>query len=128
MAEDPVRKRTRRAAKRIERQRRKALAARTSKAAEVPRSPAQTPREPRGPGFPDLPPPPPIWPDDLEGGAGVREPRRPYPTMPADALELNEPEPQYLEMSSELQYSEVSTEPDLTPGRAYATSRTVDSS
>jgi hypothetical protein len=44
MAEDPVRKRTRRAAKRIERQRRKALAARTRKAAEVPRSPAQTPR------------------------------------------------------------------------------------
>jgi hypothetical protein len=128
MAEDPVRKRTRRAAKRIERQRRKALAARTRKAAEVPRSPAQTPREQRGPGFPDLPPPPPIWPDDLEGGAGVREPRRPYPTMPADALELNEPEPQYLEMSSELQYSEVSTEPDLTPDRAYATSRTVDSS
>jgi hypothetical protein len=66
MAEDPVRKRTRRAAKRIERQRRKALAARTRKAAEVPRSPAQTPREQRGPGFPDLPPPLPIWPDDLE--------------------------------------------------------------
>jgi hypothetical protein len=42
-----------------------------------------------------------MWPDDLEGGAGVREPRRPYPTMPAGALELDEPEPQYLEMSAE---------------------------
>lgn len=96
MADDPVRKRTRRAAKRIERQRRKALSSRTRKAR------AQTPREQRGPGFPDLPPPPPMWPDDLEGGAGVREPRRPYPTMPAGVMELDEPEPQYLEMSSEL--------------------------
>ena len=58
MAEDPVRRRTRRAAKRIERQRRKALATPTGKRAEVPQSPAQTPREQRGPGFPDLPPPP----------------------------------------------------------------------
>jgi hypothetical protein len=46
MTDDPVRKRTRRAAKRIERQRRKALATPTRKAAEVPRSAAQTPREP----------------------------------------------------------------------------------
>ena len=101
MADDPVRKRTRRAAKRIERQRRKALAARTRKAAEVPRSRAQSPREHRGPGFPDLPPPPPMWPDDLEGGAGVREPRRPHPSMPAGALELNLPESQNLEMAAE---------------------------
>jgi hypothetical protein len=99
MADDPVRKRTRRAAKRIERQRRKALATRTRKAAEAARPPAQTPREQRGPGFPDLPPH--SWPDDLEGGAGVREPRRPYPSMPAGALELDVPESQYLEMSAE---------------------------
>jgi hypothetical protein len=98
MADDPVRKRTRRAAKRVERQRRKALATRTRKATEPPRPPAQTPRAQRGPGFPDLPPP--SWPDDLEGGAGVREPRRPYPTMPAGALELDVPESQYLEMSA----------------------------
>jgi hypothetical protein len=100
MADDPVRKRTRRAAKRIERQRRKALATPTRTAAEVPRSPSQTPREQRGPGFPDLPPPP-RWPDDLEGGAGVREPRRPYPSMPAGALELDVPDSEYLEMSAE---------------------------
>jgi hypothetical protein len=97
MADDPVRRRTRRAAKRAERQRRKATPSR--KAAQATRPPAQTPREQRGPGFPDLPPP--GWPDDLEGGAGVREPRRPYPTMPAGALELDVPEPQYLEMSAE---------------------------
>jgi hypothetical protein len=102
MAEDPVRKRTRRGAKRIERQRRKALAAHTpSKTAQAQRPPAQTPREQHRPGFPDLPPPPPMWPDDLEGGAGVREPRRPYPSMPTGALELDVPESQYLEMSAE---------------------------
>jgi hypothetical protein len=101
MTDDPVRKRTRRAAKRIERQRRKALATPTRKAAEVPRSAAQTPREYRGPGLPDLPPPPPTWPDDLEGGAGVREPRRPYPSMPAGARELDLPESEHLEMSAE---------------------------
>ena len=100
MAEDPVRRRTRRAAKRIERQRRKALATPARKRAEVPQSPAQTPREQRGPGFPDLPPPPPSWPDDLEGGAGVREPRRPYPSMPAGEMELDPPESQYLEMTA----------------------------
>jgi hypothetical protein len=99
MADDPVRKRIRRAAKHVERQRRKALATRTRKAAETPRPPAQAPREQRGPGFPDLPPP--SWPDDLEGGAGVREPRRPYPSMPAGALELDAPESQYVEMSAE---------------------------
>ena len=100
MADDPVRRRKRRAAKRIERQRRKALATPTRKRAEVPQAPAQSPREQRGPGFPDLSPPPPMWPDDLEGGAGVREPRRPYPSMPAGALELDEPESQYLEVSA----------------------------
>jgi hypothetical protein len=101
MADDPVRKRRRRAAKRIERQRRKALATPSRRAADVQRSPAQTPRQQRGPGFPDLPPPPPMWPDDLEGGAGVREPRRPYPSMPAGVLQLDVPESQYLEMSAE---------------------------
>lgn len=108
MAHDPVRRRTRRAAKRIERQRRKALTTPARKAPETQnRPPAQTPREQRGPGFPDLPPPPPMWPDDLEGGAGVREPRRPYPTMPAGALELEEPEAEYLELSAEPQHLEV---------------------
>ena len=98
MPDDPVRRRSRRAAKRNERQRRKALAAPTRKA-ETLRPPAQTPREQRGPGFPDLPPP--SRPDDLEGGAGVREPRRPYPSMPAGALELDPPESQYLETAAE---------------------------
>jgi hypothetical protein len=94
MAEDPVRRRTRRAAKRVERQRRQALAGKT------PGKIAQTPRKPpAGPGFPGLPPP--AWPDDLDGGAGVREPRRPYPSMPAGALELDVPESQHLEMSAE---------------------------
>jgi hypothetical protein len=97
MADDPVRRRSRRAAKDVERQR-KALATRTRKA-ETLRPPAQTPREQRGPGFPDLPPP--SRPDDLEGGAGVREPRRPYPSMPAGALELDPPESHYLETAAE---------------------------
>ena len=48
MPDDPVRRRSRRAAKRIERQRRKALAARTRKA-ETLRPPAQNPREQRVP-------------------------------------------------------------------------------
>jgi hypothetical protein len=42
------------------------------------------------------------WPgdDDLpDGGAGVREPRRPWPTTPAAALELNEPRPLYLDLT-----------------------------
>ena len=99
MAEDPVRKRTRRAARRMERQRRKGLVTRTREATDVRRAPAQTPHERRGPGFPDLPPP--SRPDDLDGGTGVREPRRPSPSMPAGALELEEPKLQYLEMSAE---------------------------
>ena len=107
MADDPVRRRSHRPARRIERQRRKALDARTRKA-ETLRPPAQTPREQRGPGHPDLPPP--TWPDDLEGGAGVREPRRPYPSMPAGALELDPPESQYLEMAADSQYPEMPAE------------------
>jgi hypothetical protein len=94
MAMDPVRRRTRRAAKRVERQRRKAPAVRTpTKVARPSRGPQS------GPGF--LEPSPPSWPDDLDGGAGVREPRRPHPTMPAGALELDVPEPQYLELAAE---------------------------
>ena len=99
MADDPVRKRTRRAGKRRERQRRKGLVTQTRKATNVPRAPAQTPREQSGPGFPDLLPP--SRPNDLDGGAGVREPRRPSPFMPAGVLELDEPKPQYLDMSAE---------------------------
>lgn len=34
-------------------------------------------------------------------GAGVREPPRPYPLMPAGALELDPLESQYLEMAAE---------------------------
>jgi hypothetical protein len=37
--------------------------------------------------------------DDFDGGAGVREPRHPWPTMPAAALELDEPVPQYLDLT-----------------------------
>ncbi len=43
------------------------------------------------------------WPrgdeDDPDGGAGVREPRHPRPTMPASALELDEPRPLYLDLT-----------------------------
>jgi len=94
MAEDPVKKRIRRAAKRVERLRRKTLAARMPSKIVRPSRGRQS-----GPGFPDLPPP--TWPDDLDGGAGVREPRRPYPSMPAGALELAVPDSQYLEVSAE---------------------------
>jgi hypothetical protein len=94
MAMDPVRRRTRRAAKRVERQRRTAPAARTpTKVARPSRGPQS------GPGFLGLQPP--SWPDDLDGGAGVREPRRPLPTMPAGALELDVPDLQYLELAAE---------------------------
>ena len=44
------------------------------------------------------------WPDqdrgdDPDGGAGVREPRQPRPTMPAAAITLAEPELQYLDLT-----------------------------
>jgi hypothetical protein len=45
--------------------------------------------------FPDEPP---TGPDDLEGGAGVREPRRPYPGAPAGALALDEPRSELLDL------------------------------
>ena len=44
---------------------------------------------------PDEPPP---GPEDLDGGAGVREPRRPYPTAPAGALALDEPRDERLDL------------------------------
>ena len=73
MAKDPT-KRLRRAAKRLERQRRLASGS---------RNPVQ-PR--RGGGWRQ--PPPQEWFDDPEGGAGVREPRRPLPSQPGGSLEL----------------------------------------
>jgi hypothetical protein len=51
-----------------------------------------------GPGYPDLPPPwDTMW-DDDDGGSGVREPRRPFPTHPAGAVALNPASPQYLNL------------------------------
>ena len=88
---DTTKKRLRRAAKRLERQRRAALAA---------RNPARPDRGPGGPGR-DIGPQdlfPPGWPDDLDGGAGVREPRRPFPGMPAGAMSLDPPQSQYLDL------------------------------
>jgi hypothetical protein len=73
VADDPTKKRLRRAAKRLERQRRRA---------SVSRNPVQ---QRRGRGSAD--PPPPDWFDNPEGGSGVREPRRPFPGQPAGALE-----------------------------------------
>jgi len=68
-----TKRRARRAAKRVERQRRAAIAT---------RSPL---KKKRAPGFPDLPP---SGPDDLSGGAGVREPRGPFSYQPAGAVEV----------------------------------------
>lgn len=51
-----------------------------------------------GPGNPDLPPPwNTMW-DDPDGGAGVREPRHPFPTQPAGAIALEPPRSQYLDL------------------------------
>ena len=83
---DKTKQRARRAAKRVERQRRAAIAA---------RSPL---RGTRGPGFPDLPPP--SRPDDLDGGAGVREPRRPFPHQPAGAIAVEPVSFDHLDMVS----------------------------
>ena len=79
-----TKRRLNKAARTIERQRRQAIQ-------RHPGDPGQ------GQGFPDLPPPP--W-DDRDGGAGVREPRRPLPSTPAGALELPHPESQYLDLVS----------------------------
>jgi len=87
---DTTKKRLRRAAKRLERQRRAALAA------------GNPVRPERGPGAPGRRGPddlfPPGWPDDLDGGAGVREPRRPFPGTPAGAMSLEVPQSQYLDL------------------------------
>jgi hypothetical protein len=88
---DTTKRRLLRAAKRLEKQRRAALAA---------RNPVRPHRGSGGPGREVRPEDlfPPGWPDDLDGGAGVREPRRPYPGMPAGALSLDPPESQYLDL------------------------------
>lgn len=69
-----TKRRARRAAKQLERQHRAAIAG---------RNPLRT----RGRHFDDPP-----FPNDPEGGAGVREPRRPLPTMPSGAIERELPD------------------------------------
>ena len=44
-------------------------------------------------------------PDDLEGGAGVREPRRPHPGAPPGALALDEPDTQQLDLTAAVRRS-----------------------
>jgi hypothetical protein len=52
-----------------------------------------------GPSYRDLPPPwDTMWDDDDDGGAGVREPRFPFPTHPAGAAALEPPRSQYLDL------------------------------
>jgi hypothetical protein len=81
---DTTKRRARRGAKRVERQRRTAIAARNPT------------KRPPGPGRGELRLP--DWPEDPDGGAGVREPRRPSPTTPAGAVVLDEPETHYLDL------------------------------
>ena len=51
------------------------------------------------PGYRDMPPPwDTMWDDDDDGGAGVREPRHPFPVHPAGAIALDPPQPQYLDL------------------------------
>jgi hypothetical protein len=78
-----TKKNLRRAAKKVERQRRIAIGAR----------PPQRPK--RGGRFNE---PPFQFPEDPEGGAGVREPRRPFPTAPAGAMELEYEKPEYVDL------------------------------
>jgi hypothetical protein len=53
-----------------------------------------------GPGFPDLPAPwDTMWDDDGGDGAGVREPRNPSPIHPADAVALDFPRSEYLDLA-----------------------------
>jgi hypothetical protein len=91
---------THRAGRRVERHRRKAHATPRRKAARVPRSPRRPVGAARTP-FSRSPPSPRMRPDDLDGGTGVPEPRWSSPSMPALALELDIPEAQYLEMSTQ---------------------------
>lgn len=65
-----------RAARRLERQRRQLVARPIGPRRDGPGWPVDPPRE---------------GPEDLDGGAGVREPRRPAPVTPAGALTLPEP-------------------------------------
>jgi hypothetical protein len=81
---DTTKRRAGRAAKRVERQRRIAIATRNAV------------RFRPDPGRGDVRRP--DWPGDLDGGAGVREPRRPSPTTPAGAVALDEPEAHYLDL------------------------------
>jgi hypothetical protein len=75
-----TKRRARRAAKKLEQHRRAQLT-------------AQNPIRPqRGRWFPEPPPT-----GDPEGGAGVREPRRPRPTRPAGSMELEIPVEQGLD-------------------------------
>jgi hypothetical protein len=64
---------------------------------DQPRRPVGAARTP----FSRSPPSPRMRPDDLDGGTGVPEPRWSSPSMPALALELDIPEAQYLEMSTQ---------------------------
>jgi hypothetical protein len=59
-------------------------------------APGQTP--PRPPGWARSPDYPPSAPEDPDGGAGVREPRRPRPSPSGDALSLEEPSDQRLDL------------------------------
>ena len=80
--------------KRLPKAVRKAEKLRRQAARRHPQGPAS------GPGIRDLPPPwDTMW-DDDEGGAGVREPRHPYPTHPAGAVALEPPRSQYLDLVS----------------------------
>jgi hypothetical protein len=77
-----TKRRARRAAKKLEQQHRAAMAARNRL------------RPQRGGWFGEPP-----FPDDLDGGAGVREPRRPLPTMPAASMELELPVTESLDLT-----------------------------
>jgi hypothetical protein len=60
------------------------------------RSPARLPGPGRSTEWDD----PRHGPDDLDGGAGMREPRRPRPGAPAGALALEEPTEQRLDLAA----------------------------
>ena len=63
------------------------------------RRPPLGPGAASGPGYRDLPPPwDTMWDDDDDGGAGVREPRHPFPAHPAGAIASEPPQRQYLSL------------------------------
>jgi hypothetical protein len=78
-----TKKRLRRAAKKVERQRRAAIATRPGKTG-------------RG----RVIEPPYHFPDEPDGGTGVREPRRPSPLAPAGGMEREIPTEQRLDLSA----------------------------